>query len=326
MMKYWPYKSGITLNNEVAYLFFATRQKFLSNLSNTTNSSLYIDILDNSNKSKLFQIILTELEILILDIVELDLNSQNLRSLNHKILYDLIQKVSKIFFIKLNNSYNLISVLDHHEGNLYYFKIVSLEHKLLLGNLLIYLIFGSAHINESQFAFNNQNTPKEHVALLLENLIIQVSNLVIYVILENIKSLPQIAYFLRDNQLCNSIYVSTRSIAFFRNSLMFQSFFNLYIYQPKAIYSSRYKVWLIGSNGLVTRYIYTLRLDDFTRLSRLKLMFLFCLEIQDIIIPNLEKFILVLGKVLLYIFINIVGNSAILFVRAIVKQLYRQYK
>ena len=105
MITYWPHKQGIRLNNEVANLFFHTRQKIADSLLNQTNYKLYIDILDNTFRRRLLSAVLTELEILILDIVELDLSVINIKLLNYKILYDLTQKSLQNFLSILNYPY-----------------------------------------------------------------------------------------------------------------------------------------------------------------------------------------------------------------------------
>lgn len=320
MVEYWPNTQGLHLNNEVAHLFSNIQKKFSYNLSNITNNNLYIDILSNRSKNQLFNIILKELEVLILDIIELNLNIKNIKILNHKILYDIIYKSSISFINKLSTSE--IFILNINEKKFLLLKRLFLEDKLLIENLLIYIIFGSSKIKSEYFAFNSIKTPREHVSILLENLIIQISNSVIFLIIENLKSIPKITNFLISNQLCNYIYISNRSIALFRNQLIWQDFLYLYIYQPKLIYSSRYKVWLISSNGLIAKYIHTLRSEDLLKLSKIKRIFIFYMEIQDLIIPKLEKTLLICSKILLYIFINILGNCLIFFIRTIISGFY----
>nr|YP_010199312.1 hypothetical protein LK036_pgp195 [Gracilariopsis tenuifrons]UAD89170.1 hypothetical protein [Gracilariopsis tenuifrons] len=315
MLKYWPCKQGMYLNHEVAHLFAYVKQKFNRNLSNQTNDSLYIDILNNSVKNKLFSIVLVELEILILDLIELNLSIKTIKRLNCKILYDLIQKSVAHFLVEFHiHNYPIILI----KGQKYsYLKIILIEYKWLLESLLIYLIFGSMYIDNNIFAFDSQHTPIKHVAILLENLVIQVSNLVTFMILENLKSLSNIVIFLKSNKLCNVSFISIRSLAVFRNSLICQNWIYLYLIQPKYIYSSRYKVWLISSKGLVTKKIYIHRLHDFIKLSRSKLILVALIELQDLIIPQLEKFLLIFIKLILYIFINVLGNGIVVFIRII---------
>lgn len=312
MIKCWPQCPSIELNKQVAYLFSRTRYKFFGNLLNRTSNALYIDLLDNDHKNQLFSIVLIELEILILDIVELDLSINSIKLLNYKILYDITQKSLNRFLPKTIYNINL------HNCHSSYLHMVFTEHRLLLEYVLIYFVYGTSEISHNIFVFDNRKTPIKHVSVLFENLIVQISNLVVCTVFESIGTLYNITSFIKNYSLCNSSYFSTRSIALFRNTLVFQTFIRLYIDQPRAIYSSRYKVWLIGSKGLVSKYIYISRLDDLSTLSKVQLVVLYLIELQDIIIPQIEKFVLALSKIVLYILINLLGNSAILCVRSVI--------
>jgi len=70
MIIYWPNKQSLNLNLAVANLFIQTYKKFSLNLHNQTVKNLPVDILKTIIKKKLFQEILIELEILILDIIK----------------------------------------------------------------------------------------------------------------------------------------------------------------------------------------------------------------------------------------------------------------
>nr|QVY57914.1 hypothetical protein [Betaphycus gelatinus] len=315
MIKYWPQDQSFELNKQVANLFSDTRQKFSYNLLNKTNDNLYLDLLDNFNKKKLFTIVLIELEIVLLDIIELNLSIEMIQLLSYKILYDILQKSVKRFSNKAKSIYKNI---DSSNCKSNYLHITLSEYKLLLEYLLIYLVYGTSKIRKNIFVFDNNNTPNQHVSILFENLVIQISDLVICMIIESMQSLSKIISFIKNYALCNSSYISFRSIALFRNNLVLQNFIRFYINQPKAIYSSRYKVWLLSSHGLVSKYIYISRLDDISSLSTTQLLSLFLIEIQDLIIVKLEKFLLIVIKLFIYILTNLLSNSIIFCIRSIV--------
>nr|YP_009293918.1 hypothetical protein Ahnf_121 [Ahnfeltia plicata]AOM65606.1 hypothetical protein Ahnf_121 [Ahnfeltia plicata]UAT97153.1 hypothetical protein Ahn.pli.UK.pt_075 [Ahnfeltia plicata]UAT97358.1 hypothetical protein Ahn.pli.Chile.pt_075 [Ahnfeltia plicata] len=313
MITYWPSEQSLQLNYKVANLFLQTHKKFSEDLSNSTKENLPIDLVDTTARKKLFASVLSELEILVLDIIELNLNIENLHLLNHKILYDIIEK-SLLRFI---SSLEYPSEFSFNLYKSYYFKLLLFDHRLLLENLLIYLIFGSSGIDIKLFPFEKWKTPLEHVKILLENLVIQISNIIVVSIIDEIKPISKVLDFLIINKLCNSTYISIRSIAVFRNNLIAQSIIILYFYQPKAVYSARYKVWLFSSQGLISRYIYTSRSNDYLKLCKIQLFCILCLELQDLIIPKLESLILVLGRIILYLFVNILGNSLRFLIRTI---------
>ena len=326
MIEYWPNEQSIKLNKSVSELFFYTRKKFTINTSNQTNCYLYIDILNYKYKQKLFEIILTELEQLILDFIELNIEQKEIKKLNYYILCNFINKISNTFTSKIN--LKNIKTLDIKEQNnknenSSFFQIIVTEQNLLIEYLLIYLIYGSSYIEENIFLFNKYFTPYNHVKILFENFVVQVSNIIIHNLINNFLSLSEAIYFLKKNSICNYSYLSVRSIALFINYLNLQNFVNLYISQPKSIYSSRYQVWLISSIGIISKYIYASRSKELNKLSKEKTLFLFFLEIKDIIIPKLEKFFIIITKYILYLFINIFNNIIILSIRIIISYIYK---
>nr|QCI04531.1 hypothetical protein [Apoglossum ruscifolium] len=266
-------------------------------------------------------IILKELEKIILDIIELNLNKAHLKQLNYKIFDDFITKVSKHFTSEINNTNNIkFNRLERNKSiynnNDYYYSIL-LEYKFLLNNILTYLIFGSIDIDETIFMFNKFYTPYNHVQILFENFILQISNYVINYIFNQFSCLSDIIKFLQINEICSYSYISIRSIALYFNNLNWQNLVYLHIYQPKSIYSANYRVSLLSSKGMITKHIYLSRLENLNQLSKIKIILLFMLETKDIIIPKIEKLLIITTKYLIYIFINLFSNIIILAIRII---------
>nr|YP_010903591.1 hypothetical protein REP92_pgp184 [Hypnea wynnei]WCH56443.1 hypothetical protein [Hypnea wynnei] len=321
MIQYWPRYQSLELNKQVVSLFYNTRQKLSHNLSNYTNCKLYVDLLDHNNKRKLFSNVLIELEIIILDIIALDLTITSIKLLSSKILFDLIYKSLKRFIPECKYSYD-----DFFSISSTYWRIILNEYHLLIEHLLIYLTHGSSKIQDHFFVFDYEKTPISHVYVLFENLLVQVSDLIIYCILSKKNSLFSIITFIKNNHLSNISYFSMRSITLFLNTLLVQSIIQLYISQPKSIYDSRYKVWLLSSSGLVIKYIYVSRLDDIYLLSKFQLLIFFFIEIQDLIVPQVEKFVFIISKIFLYVFVSFLGNSVIFCIRFILSSIYNNYK
>lgn len=324
MLKYWPNRQSLRLNNAVIELFYNTKIKIKNNLSNKTKSYLYTDIINHSCKKKLFLIIIKELEKLILDIIELNITPKNIGKLKYKILYDFIYKTSKEFILQCNIKYKtyLAKILDNSSIKYFnfrseYYKIIELEDFILIENLLIYLTFGCSHISNKKFLFNKLYTPQKHVQILFENFIIQISNCIIYNITKNFSSLSDMIYFFKLNTMCNSSYLSTRSIALFFNNLNWQNYIYTYISQPKLIYSAYYQVSIFNIKGIENQYIYTSRMHNLQKLSNLQILFLFILEIKDICIPKIEKFLVIIIKYITYTFVSLFSNFFILIIKAI---------
>lgn len=316
MIKYWPNQQGISLNKNVINIFYHIEKKLLSNLSNNTKCFLYIDILNNYNKYIIMRIILKEFKLLILDLVELNLPLDYIVNMKSQIIIDLTEQAQKKL-IRHKDSYLYKNYLNSDT----YIKNIYLQQNLLIEYILIYFLFGSSFIPNNIFPFHNLYTPKEHVQILLENFIIQLSNLLVFYILDPINGLPYNQNTLYKYKLCNATYLATRSIAVFKNNLSFQNITDFYLGQPRAIYSSKYRVFLISSRGIVTKYIFISRINDLQKLSKIQLFLLLFLEIQDIIIPKIENSLLVTTKIIFYTLINVFGNSLILLIRVLINQI-----
>nr|YP_010728868.1 hypothetical protein P6G75_pgp105 [Lithothamnion corallioides]WEA77132.1 hypothetical protein [Lithothamnion corallioides] len=317
MTKYWPNRQSIHLNLSVANLFVQTYQRFSDKLSNKTRINLPIDILNIYIKKQLFIDILIELEILVIDLIELNLDIDNIKNLNNKILHDIVTKTMKNFINKLQHKKDAHLIYFYSSYNQLFFA----EHKILIQDLLIYLVFGSNAIDAITFPFYKLKTPFNHVRILLENAIIQISNLIIFNLLENFPSIQATSQFLIRNNLCSDHNTSIRSISKFRNNLISYNWANQYIYYPQQIYCSKYKIWLLSSKGIFYKYIYINRSSEYLKLSKIQLSLILYLELQDFIIPKINSLIIILGKFIVYISIKIIGKGFQLCFRSIIQRI-----
>jgi len=314
MIIYWPNQQSLKLNLAVANLFIQTYKKFSLNLNNQTIKNLPLDILKNIIKKKLFEEILIELEILILDIIELNLNPKQIKELNNQILFNLINKVMKKFInrLKIKEVNNRINFYSQHNQLFFH------EHSKIIENLLVYIIFGSHTLNYKFFAFHKSKTPIYHVKCLLENSIIQISNFIIFNFLENYQSIDNISSFLITKDICNLKYKSIRDISNFRNNIISNNLINIYIYYPQNIYCNKYEIWLFSSKGLIYKYIYCNRAQDYIKLSNLQISSIIYLELQDFILPKINNCIILLGRLMIYILIEIISKSFKIFLSKII--------
>lgn len=322
MTRLWPSYSGIDLNNEVAYLFFYTKNKFSNNLINNTNYHLYLDILNISAKKMLFQSLLDELEILVLDIVELDLSPKDIKYLSYKIVCDLVSRSERRFLKSIVSSKSDFDVNTGHNFIINkYTNLVLSEYSNILQNLLIYVIFGSSLVPTNSLGFNCYNTPGSYISILLESSILQLSDLVTYMVLGGLANLSTVFTFLSKYRLCNPSYLSIRSLACFKNSLIYQNLIYLYIDYPKSIYNCRYRVLLISSQGIISRYVYIPRFEEISNFSSWQFLTIFFIEFQDLILPKFEKSLLTLCKFVIYILINLFTNFFILIIKVVTARL-----
>nr|YP_009297817.1 hypothetical protein Kuma_117 [Kumanoa americana]AOM67551.1 hypothetical protein Kuma_117 [Kumanoa americana] len=289
MIKYWPNQQGKNLNLEVVALFRRVYLKFNANLYNKTSQILSTDIVTFSVKKELFKIILFEFEILILDIIELDLTREDLENLKKKLLMDLINKSIDSF--KLFIDYNELDYFDSWE---------LCDQYLLIENLLVHLVFGSFSEEFTNSIFLEQHIPVKYVEILLDNIIIQIAHIIFFRYIVNQFSLSSLLTFLVSCKLCNETYISLRSLASFKNNLVWQHWLNYYCIQPKVVYSNLYKIWIFTPQGLDCKYIYLFQKDGLNELSNLQIIVTLLLEVQDFFWPKLRNIYLLLSKILIY--------------------------
>lgn len=308
MVKYWPTQQSIYLNNSIVDLFIETEKKFILVKYNKSNQYLYLDMLSTISRNKLFEYIINDFKKLILDLIELDLNLKKIMSISSKIRTIFIEKVSQRFLYQLK--YKTIEWRNKKEY----------EHNSndLLQHLMIYLIFGSSSINQNTFIFPAIYTPYNHVKILLENFIIQTANNIIKEIIYNLNYSSNINIFLKDQNICNKLYSSNRSIILFLNNIKWQNFLQSYIYDVKCFYSERQQIWLLSSQGMITKYIHISNLEEIKKMDQLKTVFLFWLEIKDLIIPKIEKLLVQIAKYFLYSSLNLLSNLFLIIIKILV--------
>nr|WGH12747.1 hypothetical protein Ycf55 [Echinothamnion sp.] len=307
IIQYWPNKPSINLNNQVVNLFIETEKKLMLKTNNKSHQYLYLDILNTATRNILLRSTLNQFKELILDIIEINLNNKMIVKLNKKIAAIFINRVSNEFLLTLKD-YPTIDKNDKFNET----------HKNLTDYLLIYLIFGSSYIENNIFLFETLYTPYNHVKILLENFIIQIGNIIIKKLIYSLKTSPNIHKFLKQKNICNKLYTSNRSIILFLNNLKWQNIIQLYIYDIKSFYNERQKVWIISSEGIITKYIYLSQESKVQKFNQINILFIFWLETKDLLIPKTEKFIVQIAKYFLYSSINLFSNLILILIRIIV--------
>ena len=117
------------------------------------------------------------------------------------------------------------------------------------------------------------------------------------------------------HKLCNNTYISIKSLATFRNNLIWQDFINYYLIKPKILYTNRYQIWLLTPNGLTCKYIYSCIDNDFSQLDNLQMLVIILLELQDFLFPKINNMCLNLCKILIYLWGYLVSQSFKFFLR-----------
>lgn len=317
MITYWPNRQSVDLNLAVSNLFAQAYQKLSFELSSKTNDYLAIDILSEQTKRQLLIELLTELEILIVDIIELNLSTKELKQLNDHILLHFLNTATRRLITKLQIQKTNFYIGFHLKYNQLFFQ----EHSCAFYILLAYLVFGSESILCYTFPFRNKKTPFYHVKALFENAIIQASNITAFNLIENSKSIQTIYSLIYNSKIAHSKYHSIRKISNFKNNLIGNSLINTYMHYPQSIYCGKYNICLLSSKGIIRKYIYLNRSYNYLELSNYQLGSVLYLEIQDFIIPRFNKLISLIGKLIIYVFSEIFSKNFSSSLRYIIKKI-----
>ena len=151
---------------------------------------------------------------------------------------------------------------------------------------------------------------------LLDNLILELSNCVVYFSLlkfSSVYSFRQILY--------KSKFLSLRNLERFKNNLNWQLYTKSYIQRPNDLYNNRYEIYILKTTGIYCRVIYANRSQDLTSLSNLPLVVIIFIELKDFITSRFDEAIFLFSKSLRFTLTNVIGQVIGLIWRGIIEGL-----
>ena len=149
---------------------------------------------------------------------------------------------------------------------------------------------------------------------LLENLAIQVASGVVQPLLNNLANIEEIKQIFYDGKL-----ISTREIERFRNDLSWRYSWDRYFVEPKAIFESRFWLFVLGDSGIKKISIYAPRNLELAQLSGWQLALTLLLETRDAIAPRVRAVISLLGAGVVYVLTQVIGRGIGLIGRGIIQ-------
>ncbi|MEG4205439.1 DUF3685 domain-containing protein [Microcoleus sp. Pol7_A1] len=149
---------------------------------------------------------------------------------------------------------------------------------------------------------------------LLENLAIQVASGVVQPLLNNLANIEEIKQIFYDGNL-----ISTREIERFRNNLSWRYRWDSYFVEPKAIFESRFWLFVLGDSGIKRISIYAPRNLELAQLYGWQLALTLLLETRDAIAPRVRAVISLLGAGVVYVLTQVIGRGIGLIGRGIIQ-------
>jgi CheY-like chemotaxis protein len=298
-------------------LFASCINKLQYPLHNVSSSVLEIDILREDRKRELIYLILQKLAQQLDALRNAQITINQLPDLQPVILYDLWQAVITDYFGKFSRvqvgkrNLEIVTVLlQNHEV----VQTAILNKIPLVLELLSYLIFQTdLRVEHTSYPVGSSEA-NFHAEILLENLLIQVANGVMQ---------PLLNYLADVEEIKQDFYIktlmSTRELERFRNDLSWKYRLNNYVNEAKAIFESRYELFVFAPRGIAQISIYAPRNDELAQLSGLPLAVTLGLEFRDAIAPRLQSLLSIVGSGIVFVLTQIVGRGLGLIGRGILQ-------
>ncbi|HEY9799770.1 MAG TPA: DUF3685 domain-containing protein [Leptolyngbyaceae cyanobacterium] len=298
-------------------LFASCINKLQFPLKNVSSSVLEIDILREDRKRELIYLILQKLAQQLDDLRNAQITINQLPDLQPVILYDLWQAVITDFFGKFSRvqvgkrNLEIVTVLLQ---NAEVVQTAILNKIPLVLELFSYLLFQTdLRVEHTSYPAGSSDA-NFHAEIILENLLIQVANGVMQ---------PLLNYLADVEEIKQDFYIktlmSTRELERFRNDLSWKYRLNNYVNEAKAIFESRYELFVFAPRGIAQISIYAPRNEELAQLSGLPLAVTLGLEFRDAIAPRLQSLLSIMGSGIVFVLTQIVGRGLGLIGRGILQ-------
>jgi len=307
-------RKRICLQTLTANIFarIAYKTKFSNKKGN--RSLLPIDILKEVIKKDLLEITTNKVEKSYLALMAHHSPFSNMRINGEVIFLELIKEICDAFLTK---QYGCEVKLDSGK-----FKN-SLYVKDLLGDIeILFQVPFYALLNPKSSEFLLIYYPiyrfasENFLEALLDNLIIEIANCVVYVGIINFSFL----YSFRQT-LYRSKFLSLRNFERFKNNLVWQLKIKIYIQKPTLFYSSCYSLFLLRTNGIYIKTIYANRSQYIASLTNFPLLTVAFIEFKDFIVSRFDEVLYYLSSVLRFTLSSVLGQFIGLVWRGIIEGL-----
>jgi hypothetical protein len=275
---------------------------------------LGIDILKDDVKKELLS-----LAILRLEEVFTKLSAQpNYRSYLQKngksLFFDCIKKVCEDFLTK-KYGYKVAINIKSLKNSLYVKNILR-DTEILFKVPFFSLMDPNSSMFRSVYYPIYNSASGSFLEALVDNLILEISNCVVYFSLVNFSSV----YAFRQI-LYRSKFLSLRNLERFKNNLNWQLYIKSYIQRPINLYNNRYEIYILKTTGVYCRIIYANRTKELMSLRNLSLLTIVFIEISDFITSRFDEALFVISKSVRYTLTSVLGQVIGLIWRGIIEGL-----
>jgi DNA-binding NarL/FixJ family response regulator len=283
-----------------------TLEKIQLGIENLTNIPLEIDILQSEKRRELFYLVLDRFQKLIEELRLLNVTREELPQKKTLVLQSLLESSLLELF---SNYYTSIELNNEKIIDIFSQDSVSIQTEILakvpmVDNLLGFFIF------EDYIAIDNvlyrAESPEAmaRAELLLQNLTVQIANSVMQILLNNFSEIEIIK-----QNFYGDRYFSSREMARFRNEISWRYQREKYIEEPKNIFESQYRLFVLNGSGIKTTSIYAPRQNELARLQGLPWFVTIAWELRDSLSPRLRSIVAFLGNGAVYLLTQVLGRA-----------------
>lgn len=299
-------------------LLQTTLGKIQLGLVNTTSYTLEIDILNPEKKRELLYLVVQEFQAILTQIEFVQLTAQDLPERRSLLLRELWQTCLTRWIGKYVSLAEFpamsVSIADFVIREAPVVESMRLNKLPEVTPLFAYLLYEQPLEIDNVAYRPDSPEAQARAEMLFHNLILEVANGVMQVILNQFGEQEVVKTSLYQNQ-----YRSSREIARFRNELSWQYRQLYYIQEPKAIFESRYDLFVLRGNRIQTKSIYAPRKEDLNQLQGIRFLMTIALELRDAIAPRVRAIFGVLGEAAVYLLTQVIGRGIGLIGRGILQ-------
>ncbi|MEM7554032.1 MAG: DUF3685 domain-containing protein [Cyanobacteria bacterium P01_A01_bin.84] len=286
-------------------------------LENITDTTLEIDIFREVKRRELLYLVLQKFANILDELRFSNIEISRLAEIKSSILKDLWKEVIADFYGKFslirvdNRQIEIVSLLLENSN---YIEEDILSYISFIPEILAYLLFQTdLYIDNNSYEAGSKEA-NERAGMIVENLLIQIANAVVSPLLNSLADVEVIKQAYYEQKLC-----STREIERFRNNLSWRYRIRNYIREPKAIFESRYEVFVFAPRGIAKISIYAPRNEELSNLSGLPLFVTMALELGDASSPRIKGILSFFGNGVVFVLTKIIGRGIGLIGRGILQ-------
>jgi len=297
---------------KLSNIFTCLQYKTNFTIRNTSTLLLPTDLLRDNSKRKLLNIVTSKIEALFVDLL---INDKKVFVEKEKSFFpQLIKSSTEEFLISCYGCH--VSIYSKYVTDSFYTKYLLEEENFLLNIPLQILRNPKSKTFSSVFEPVYNKIYDSFVEALLDNLIIEITNAVMFLILNEFSFIYEIR-----KSFYRSPFLSLRNVERFRNNLSWQIRFNRFVKRPADIYNNQQGIWVIRTTGIYYRIIYANRSVELLDLNRFSIITLVSIEIKDFLLSRIDEIIYLFGNTIRYSITSIFGQVIGLTWRGIIEGL-----